>query len=303
MSVNSFQSSNDYTVPNVYINHIESLAKDSKNPFESETPSPSNKPFIPRLNIFTLKNNENNIIQFKKVIETLKYYSDYIHIKICNETINIQITDIANICIINIIFNKEYFETFKIEYEVIISLNINEMNKIFKTLNKNNIIYFVLKEHNNTLDISSDYNEDIKKNFKINILDLNYEWIDISKFIINKENTLLLNIESKKLQTIFYELNVFSDNIIIKKKKDNDILYFIINDRDSNLYSKYELKNILDNKEVDLCVSLNYLNNFKLLNNFNLIDLKIANDKPLYLKMMDKYINIEYMLAPKINDI
>jgi len=164
------------------------------------------------MNSITLKN---NISLFKKILETIKNYSNIINIKFTKNNLELQIIDDIKINIINIILKIDYFEKFNIDFEILITLNINDLNKIFKMLNKTNIITLNLKKNNNILNIYSDYNENIKKIFKITLLDTNYEWINISNLNIN--NSLLINLESKFLYNIFNELNVFSNDLIIKK--------------------------------------------------------------------------------------
>jgi len=249
------------------------------------------------MNSITLKN---NISLFKKILETIKNYSNIINIKFTKNNLELQIIDDIKINIINIILKIDYFEKFNIDFEILITLNINDLNKIFKMLNKTNIITLNLKKNNNILNIYSDYNENIKKIFKITLLDTNYEWINISNLNIN--NSLLINLESKFLYNIFNELNVFSNDLIIKKT-NNEILNFIAEDKINNLYSEYKIKILNNIHNINLIISLSYLTNFKLLNNFKYSELYLSNDNPLYIKLNDDIINIDYIQAPKINDI
>ena len=203
-------------------------------------------------NIFSI-NDPIHISLFKKICETFKNLSDLIYIKITTENINFQVIDNVKISILNIHFDKKYFDIFDVNNTDYFCININDFTKILKNFSKMN--------------------------------------------------------------TIISELNVFSDYLTIKKYKNSNILEFIINDEQNNIYSKYQINdiNILNIKnikednieehieeDIELIVSLNYLNNFKLFSNFNYTCFSISNNNPLHINLSDTYININYMLAPKV---
>ena len=263
-------------------------------------------------NIFSI-NDPIHISLFKKICETFKNLSDLIYIKITTENINFQVIDNVKISILNIHFDKKYFDIFDVNNTDYFCININDFTKILKNFSKMNTIIFQLIKEQNILSITSNIENSIKKNFKINLLDTSvYNWINIDNL---NSNNLKLSILSKTLYTIISELNVFSDYLTIKKYKNSNILEFIINDEQNNIYSKYQINdiNILNIKnikednieehieeDIELIVSLNYLNNFKLFSNFNYTCFSISNNNPLHINLSDTYININYMLAPKL---
>ena len=240
------------------------------------------------------------IILFKKICDTIKNLSEYLYIKITYDNIIFQVIDEIKISIVNISFDKNYFDIFDINYQTDICINISDFTKILKNFTKNSTIKFKFNHKTNILSIKSDKNDLIIKNFKINLLDTSfYDWININK--INYDNKI--SISSKTLQTIISELNAFSDYLTIKKKHNSNILQFIISQQD-NIYSKYEVDNIniFNSEDIELSVSLNYLNNFKLFSNFDYTYLSISNNNPLHINLNNNNINIDYMLAPKVID-
>ena len=251
-------------------------------------------------NIFSISDTT-NISLFKKICDTVKNLSDNLYIKITENNINFQVMDDVKISIINICFDKLYFDIFDIKHNNNICINIIDFNKILKNCSKTNTIYFKLKHETNILSITSKLDESISKKFKINLQDTSfYDWINIDTF--NSTNSHI-SILSKTLQTIISELNVFSDYLIIKKNTNNNKLLFIIDDVNNNIFSKYEIDNIdlMNTENIQLMVSLNNLNNFKLFSNFTYTYLNISNENPLHINLKDKFININYMLAPKID--
>lgn len=237
---------------------------------------------------------------FKKICETYKNLSEYIYIKITYNNINFQVMDDVKVSILDISFNTQYFDTFIINYETLIYINITDFTKILKNFTKTNIIYFKIHNDSNLLYIESDINDLIKKKFTLTLFEDNtYNWININTC---NTNNLHISILSKTLQTIISELHVFSDYLIIHKSNDTDILEFIIDDTYTNTYSKYELNNIYltNNENIHLLISLNYLHNFKLLSSFEYANIIISNNNPLHINLIDNSINVNYMVAPKV---
>lgn len=237
---------------------------------------------------------------FKKICETYKNLSEYLYIKITYNNINFQVMDDIKISILDISFNTEYFNTFEINYETLICINIIDLTKILKNF-KDNFIYFKLLNDTNLLYIESGIYDSIKKKFTLTLIEDNtYNWININT---RDNNDSQISILSKTLQTIISELHVFSDCLIIHKCTDTDILEFIIDDTHTNTYSKYELNNInfINNENIHLVISLNYLHNFKLLSYFINANITISNNNPLHINLIDENININYMLAPKVD--
>tara|TARA_B100001057_G_C22719429_1_gene899104 strand:- start:188 stop:949 length:762 start_codon:yes stop_codon:yes gene_type:complete len=243
--------------------------------------------------------NSSYISLFKKICETYKNLSQYLYIKITYNNINFQVIDDVKVSILDITFDTPYFNTFEINYETLICINIIDFTKILKNF-KDNSIYFKLQNDSNFLYIQSDINDLIKKKFTLALIEDNtYNWININTYNTNNSQISIL---SKTLQTIISELHVFSDYLIIHKSIDTDILEFIIDDTHTNTYSKYELNNInfINNENIHLLISLNYLHNFKLLSYFMNAIIFISNNNPLHINLIDENININYMIAPKV---
>lgn len=239
---------------------------------------------------------------FKKICETYKNLSEYLYIKITYNNINFQVMDNVKVSILDISFNTQYFDTFIINYETLICINITDFTKILKNFTKTNIIYFKIHNDSNLLYIESDINDLIKKKFTLALIEDNtYNWININTD--NNHHSQII-IPSKTLQTIISELHVFSDYLIIHKSNTTNILEFIVDDTHTNTYSKYELNDIhfINNENIHLVISLNYLHNFKLLSSFINANIIISNNNPLHINLTDESIDINYMIAPKIEN-
>lgn len=246
---------------------------------------------------------------FCKIFETIKLFSSHINFNISSNTFHIQSIDDAHISIIDIVFNKNYFHTYNIEDDNIkITLDILDLCKIFKIINKSNFVYFNINNNTNTLDIIVNYDNNLNKKFKINLIMNTYSFTNISNNNNNNENDLIFELNKDILSNIFNELYTFSDNLNISYKYQQKTLKFTNNDSKTNLYSNYKLSNIFNkynnNIDIDINVSLLYLNKFKLLQNISNPNIKLIlnQNKPIHINLLDDNININFLLAPKIND-
>ena len=102
-------------------------------------------------NSFSITNSP-YISLFKKICETYKNLSQYLYIKITYNNINFQVIDDVKVSILDITFDTPYFNTFEINYETLICINIIDFAKILKNF-KDNSIYFKLQNDSNFLYI------------------------------------------------------------------------------------------------------------------------------------------------------
>ena len=238
---------------------------------------------------FSINNNK----IFLSIFDNIKQYSDIIKLKIDKKGIHIQSIDNAQICIIDIVINKNYFNSFNTDKTYNLDFDINDITKIFKVINNTRLITFSIYDECNLKIKTEPLDNNITKIFKINSICSNSEFININCLNI-KYN---FNIQSKQLLNIFTELNIFSDDINILI--NNNGLQFIINN--DNIKSKYFIENIKTDEQIECYFLLKYLAKFKIISQFDNTNLKLDNEKPIILNINENDININFILSPKIN--
>lgn len=227
------------------------------------------------------------------IFDNIKQYSDTFKLQITNEGLHIQSIDNANICILDFIINKNYFNSFNIDKIYNLDFDITDITKIFKVIHKTRLVTFSIYDECNLKINIEPLDDSIKKIFKITSLSSNNDFLNLDSLTVN--NNFIIN--SKQLFSIFTELNVFADdiNIII----NNLGLQFVVNN--DNIKSKFYIENIKSVEEIESYFSLKYLAKFKLVSLFNNVNLKLDNDKPILLNINDEHFNINFILSPKLN--
>ena len=227
------------------------------------------------------------------IFDNIKQYSDIFKLQINNDGLHIQSIDNANICILDFIINKNYFNSFNTDKIYNLDFDINDITKIFKVIQKTRLVSFSIYDDCNLKINIEPLDNSIKKIFKLTSLSSNIDFLNIQ----NIHFTNNFNINSKHLFSIFTELNVFADdvNIIINSAG----LQFIINN--DNIKSKFYIDNIKTEDQIESYFSLKYLSKFKLISLFDNINFKLDNDKPILLNINEEHFNINFILSPKLN--
>lgn len=234
---------------------------------------------------------EKNSILYK-IFDTLKNLDcDSMLFKITLDGVYIQSTDMAKICILDIKINKKYFENYKVDSVCSIDLDIEFINKVCKIFNKKNKTNFEVKENYLYIRSIRESEEDIEKQYRINInYNNSYDIIDIHKLILENNYEM----KSSDLLNICNDLNIFSDDMTITLNNKN-ICFSITNDLGD---TQYYLDTIKNDYKIIAAFKLKFIIKCKLIQLFEKINFKIDNDKPIVLILQEENININYILAP-----
>ena len=238
---------------------------------------------------------------FTSVFENMKQFSEQTKMKINSNGIRLQSLDDANVSIIDIQFNKNYFTDYHIEDEKIYDFSLTEICKILKICSKSHLIHFIF--NNNILKISTTANEkDVKKTFEINSIITKDSFLNLEN--LRSNNLHNIDLDSKNLQNIFNELFIFSDDVCIELEK-NKLKFYTINDTINTNYTINIENNITrtDNSTYLSKYSLNYLSKYKLISSFENTALKFNSNSPLLLVNKNEHIESKFILSPKIMDI
>tara|TARA_Y100000741_G_scaffold171325_1_gene129772 strand:- start:54 stop:791 length:738 start_codon:yes stop_codon:yes gene_type:complete len=226
------------------------------------------------------------------VFETLKNLEcNTFMFKITPEEVHIQSSDIAKICILDVKLEKNYFEKYDVNKTVILELDIDFINKVCKLFNKKNNTLF--RQDDNYLFIENIQNNknDIDKRFRINtIYTKNYNIISINRLVI--DNTFRL--ETKNFLNICNDLNVFDDDITFTVTHEK--MCFSAHNECGDI--QYYIDNITSDYKINLSYKLKFIVKNKLIQLFDSMNLKLDNEKPLFLNLKKDNINIDYIIAP-----
>jgi len=233
---------------------------------------------------------------FISIFEVCNQYSDNIKIYVSKKGLHLQTTDDANISIIDIKLHYTYFDSYSCIEDKTLDFYLKDICKILKICKKSkSVIHIVLEKEIFKIIITTN---NIKKEFILNSIYTNYDLIDINTIEINN----IFSIHKDILKSIFDDFIIFTNEICIKID-DTHLKFYCNND---NIKVKYDYdsrssNNIIDTAEkIKAIFSLDYLHKFKLISYFNIINVKIDNDKPIFLLAKTRDLEVNFILAPKM---
>jgi len=184
------------------------------------------------LDIYDTKNiqshNPHNIIEittcqsspFKTLIETLNGLLSDASIQFTKQGIYIREMDYPHSKIfMNLELYADNFEQFYCREDIIIGVKLGRLNQIIKTVGANNILTLFMDENDNNtkLGISiSNKDKNIKTNYKINLLDRNYESLDP----IMEEYPCIISMSATYFQKICRDAGGLATKMNITRPKD-----------------------------------------------------------------------------------
>ena len=248
---------------------------------------------------------------FRILIEALKEILTDTNLIFDSTGIKLIATDNSKIVLIHMKLHSENFEHFYCRDKIKIGINMNNLFKLIKVMNNNDILSLYINENDpNKLGIRI-FNEDknAQTSFKMNLLDISEEEIKIPPAEFETELTL----PSSDFQKLIRDMTNIGDSVDIKSVSDSLIFECegdfasqetILNetkDKNKSEGLKFSLTSDPD-KPIQGIFSLKYLVLFtKCTNLCNLIHMYIKNDYPLIIKYTVANLgDIKLCLSPNV---
>ena len=235
-------------------------------------------------------------IELFKIIKNLNSYTT-----LCSQSdkLFIQIMDESHVCLFTINILTDWFDSYESDGETF-SFMSTIMVKILQLYIPNTVIQFETK--NEKLNITFQYENNTEKIFELNLIDIDKDLLDSQQIQGNLEFTM----NTKALDKYISEMMLFGDSMELICFQDN--LYL----KSSGDEGKYTLKlpyEALDELEIEedlqlkTRISLKYLSYLTKSNSvFKTIKIYVQKDVPLYLEISEPSFQLQYYIAPKIND-
>ena len=250
---------------------------------------------------------------FRILIEALKEILTDTNITFDETGIKLIATDSSKIVLIHMKLNSENFEHYFCEKKCKIGVNMNNLFKLIKVMGNNDILNLYIEKNDiNRLGIRI-YNENknTQTTFKLNLLDISEEEINIPPAEFESELTLP-SIDFQKLIRDMTNIGEFVDiksvgnNLIFDCEGDFAVQETVLSQVEDNNSDtkglKFEVSTNID-KPIQGIFSLKYLVLFtKCTNLCNLIHMYIKNDYPLIIKYNVANLgNIKLCLSPNVS--
>jgi proliferating cell nuclear antigen len=255
--------------------------------------------------IFLIKTIQSSAI--KCMTEALKELLTDTVLEISNEGIKIITMDNAHVILVHLKLLAEKFEFYKCTKTVSIGVNMLNLYKIIKTINNNDILSLFMYENDlNHLNIKlENVEKNTKTTYKINLLDLNNENIEIPDVVFNS----VITMPSNDFQKIIRDMNNLADFVEIKNVNSEFILTCngdfcsqktVLSDKNNETI---QITNEEENNIIQGNFSLKYLVLFtKCTNLSNNTEIYLKNDYPLIIKYTVASLGeIKLCLSPQID--
>jgi len=227
---------------------------------------------------------------FSRVIEIISELVTEVRIKINDDSLSITAMDPANVSMVNFVLPKNFFSRFEADQEVL-GINLENLKRILKRSGPGSSL--VMEKKENTLSIQ--IQDRIKRNFSLSLIDVETE----EKEMPNLEFSSIVELGSQDFVDSVEDCLVVSDacSFIIKEGK------FIIEAHGLNSamseFSGDEAK--IQAEECKSRYSLEYLQKFiKASKLSEKTTLRFANDHPLRMDIKKDFMQISFLLAPRV---
>lgn len=225
-----------------------------------------------------------------KIVEIISELVMEVRIKVNDEGLNITAMDPANVAMVKFILPKSSFSRFETDSEVL-GVNLDSFKKILKRSGAGSSL--LMEKRENILHIQ--IQDRIKRNFDLSLIDIDAEEKDIP----NLEFSSSVELNSADFIDSIEDCNVVSDacSFIISEGK------FIIEAKGLNA-ARSEFSGDEATIQAENCksrYSLEYLQKFiKASKLFDKTQLKFANDHPLRINLRNDFMEISFLLAPRV---
>ena len=231
-----------------------------------------------------------------KVIEIISDLVTEVRIKINDQEMNISAMDPANVAMVGFKISKSAFSQYEVGNEVL-GINLENLKQILKRCGAGSSL--ILEKKENLLKIQ--IHDRIKRNFTLNLIDIESEDIDFKDKISNMEFSSLVELSSNDLISSIEDCVIVSEScsFIIKDGK------FVIEAKSLNSamseFSGDEAKIQAENCKAKY--SLEYLQKF--MKGAKLSEksvLHFAEDHPLKIDFKNQDMELSFILAPRVEN-
>lgn len=231
-----------------------------------------------------------------KVVEIISELVTEVRIKINEQEMSISAMDPANVAMVNFKISKDAFSQYEVGNEIL-GINLDNLKQILKRCGSGSSL--ILEKEENLLKIQ--IYDRIKRNFTLNLIEVESEDIDFKEKISNMEFSSLVELNSSDLISSIEDCVIVAEScsFVIKDGK------FIIEAKSLNSarseFSGDEAKIQAENCKAKY--SLEYLQKF--MKSAKLSEksvLHFAEDHPLKIDFKNKDIELNFILAPRVEN-
>lgn len=233
------------------------------------------------------------IKNFKDVLTNVEYFLEEVKFEVDSDGLRFRGLDKSHIAFIGLYVDKEYFDVFNVAEPTSCIVDTGELVRVLKRAKNNDTMVLSWDTDNFKLQF---YNDDLKRNFKIRQVDMEYSSPAMPKI----EYPVSFDVNYKLLIDSVKDAELYSDKV---KLRTNEYSLFVETDGDYGDY-KSELSILENLKQVSSIFSIAWLNKiFKVTGLSENIHIDMGNDMPLFVELDDGLgLKANFLIAPRIED-
>jgi len=256
--------------------------------------------------------NKEKIDMFIAMFQLLKSCTSAVTLRFDADKLYIQGMDKAHVCLFDITIQRNWFSIYDMGSGLIedieLSVDCNCINAIISRIQDSNILEFEYNDSDpDKLDINLIHDKDVKgdynRYFRIPLLDLDNELLDIPSVEYDAELTL----SCKQLIDLTSQLIIFGDDLNIKCSEE--LLELSANGDMGEMKVNIDIDDlkefaICEGEKINLAYSLNYVHKMCLTNKLvPNVELSISATYPMRIKYdLGAESSIMFFLAPKVSE-
>lgn len=229
-----------------------------------------------------------------KAIELVSELVTEVKLRVNEFGLSITAIDTANVAMVNFRIPKSSFSEFETEKESI-GVNLDSLKRILKRAGNNSSVIIEKKEGMVEIIIE----DKIRRSFKISIIDVEAEEIDFESKLSNMEFSSTAEVNSSDLVASIEDCAVVSDSCLFKLEEG----VFVIEAKGMNS-AKSEFSGdeaTISGENAKSKYSLEYLSKFmKGAKLCEKVKLDFANEHPLKLDLKTSLMEMNFILAPRV---
>jgi len=245
---------------------------------------------------------------FVSLFNVLKNCSSVINIAFDTQLLHIQGMDKAHVCLFDVKIHKNWFASYDIVETIKVSFDSCFFYSIISTKSENQDLIIFLSDNNlDILNIVFDSKEskkgEFKKTFKMNLMEYEYEEMNIPIVDYDAE----FSFSSKLISDMFNQLNNFGNDIIIYCSEESITL--TTNGITGEMKVDIPIDDvtnfcIIEDEKINLTYSLAYINKMCITNKLsNDVDFLLSNTSPMKISYdLGDDSSMIFFIAPKLND-
>ena len=270
------------------------MAKKSKEKQESD---------LDLSNEFTIKLNESKVL--KVLFEMLSTVFEEIKINVDKSGIYVNITDPSRICMLRLVIKRNSFDTFEVNKNSSVCLNIEDFNKILKRIPAQDELIISFKPEDQKLRIQTKpEGKERLRTFSLANLELDIEDVDMG-------NLLSMVYDCKWVFDITLLENMLKDAVIFNETISIEIIEETVSFKTSGMIGEYDCE--IDESDLIEAVfednqsgtyAINFLKSIcKLGPIIEKLEISLKNDHPLKIKLgLLEGGDIFFFLAPRVEE-